>query len=296
MWTALVASDAGLAHLPLGRVENDQMFGARWLEALSDDQFELLKIVVDKGALAALVAIVGFVFALLMERYKAYLVGRTELLKFAIPKIQELMRGADGLRKDALAVKADLTDRLTPWQAWIKNLDEDRRSLDEGKWPPLEEKSDVILAKSIVGGGSIGSHLRDHANALGLQEDFKRIKFPDDSLFLRHLTSAYRGGPLRETSALLLEADFRRHLFRYVTAAERSAFRDRANQFMLDTLTVVFPLNRTASTSVSELIGLLTEDMADYPYAIATPPGMDQVTDTYFGIISQLSRAITHSR
>ena len=58
---------------------------------LSAGDFELLKILLDKGALALVVVIVGFVISILLERYKSVLARQHEVMKITAPMTTKMI-------------------------------------------------------------------------------------------------------------------------------------------------------------------------------------------------------------
>src|SRR6202035_5357984 len=74
---------------------------AWWTGLEPKDRLEIIKILIDKGLLALIVAIAGFIFSLYIERYKALEARRLQQTQIVIPKIYQLMEDADILWKDA---------------------------------------------------------------------------------------------------------------------------------------------------------------------------------------------------
>ncbi len=93
-----------------------------WIESLSAREFEVFKLIVDKGALALLFVIVGAVVAKMLERYKWALNRDQELVKISLPLFGELMFDAEKLLRDCHSVVPEMWNNYAIVVAWLDNL------------------------------------------------------------------------------------------------------------------------------------------------------------------------------
>ncbi|MET4232638.1 hypothetical protein ABIA85_005927 [Bradyrhizobium sp. LA6.10] len=94
-----------------------------WFAALSDDKkFDLLKILLEKALLAAVVGIAGAIFAVLLERYKSTLKKQEELSKIMIPEIKSMLDDAEGLFLAGVTAIRAFEQQALSCQAWAKAL------------------------------------------------------------------------------------------------------------------------------------------------------------------------------
>ena len=100
-----------------------------------EHQFEILKIVVDKGALALLIAMLGAVISLLIERYKSTLTREVELSKITTPMITAMLEANDELFAANCTFIRDCAAEFAEFEAWTRSLLSTRLTIAE--WLPI---------------------------------------------------------------------------------------------------------------------------------------------------------------
>jgi hypothetical protein len=93
-----------------------------WLSHLDQRQFDVFKILLEKGLLAAIVGIAGAIFAILMERYKSALKKQEELSKIVIPQINEVLAKSEALYQQGQNTLVRLAEQYKSLIAWVDAL------------------------------------------------------------------------------------------------------------------------------------------------------------------------------
>jgi len=118
-----------------------------WLPGSNDqEKFEILKILLEKGLLALIVAIAGGAFALLLERYKFALKKEQELSKIIVPQIVSMLEDAEALYEQGQQTIQALDEQMasfTPWQTAL--VQSPARNTTEGHYNGPDD-----LKRSIV--------------------------------------------------------------------------------------------------------------------------------------------------
>jgi hypothetical protein len=90
-----------------------------WLPGSNDqEKFEILKILLEKGLLALIVAIAGWRFAISLERYKSALKKEQELSKIVVPQIVNMLEDAEALYEHGHQTIQALDKQVTSFGAW----------------------------------------------------------------------------------------------------------------------------------------------------------------------------------
>jgi len=87
-----------------------------------DNQFEVLKIVLDKGAFALLIALFGAVISLLIERYKSILTRQIELNKITTPMIISMLEANEELFTANCVFIRDSAAEFADFKAWTEAM------------------------------------------------------------------------------------------------------------------------------------------------------------------------------
>src|SRR5260221_14587599 len=95
---------------------------SEWLLNLDERQFDVFKILLEKGLLAAIVGIAGAIFAILMERYKSTLKKQEELSKVVIPQINDVLAKSEALYQHGRKTLLKLAEQFTSFISWADAL------------------------------------------------------------------------------------------------------------------------------------------------------------------------------
>jgi hypothetical protein len=93
-----------------------------WLSSLDQRQFDVMKILLEKGLLAFIVGIAGGIFAFVMERYKSALKKQEELSKVLIPRINEVLDKSEALYSYGHGTLIELAKQFTSFISWADAL------------------------------------------------------------------------------------------------------------------------------------------------------------------------------
>lgn len=92
------------------------------INGLSKNEFELLKLVLDKFVIAVLLAVAGVVFYFLLERYKSSLVKNLEIAKFHMPRVTKLLEEAENLFKAGMTTVEKLASEYQSYSQWGQEI------------------------------------------------------------------------------------------------------------------------------------------------------------------------------
>lgn len=81
-----------------------------------------LKITLDKGLLAVVIAVLAFATTLIVERVKASLARQHEILKITAPAALKLIESCEGLYKAGMAALHEKAEAFAPFEKWADAL------------------------------------------------------------------------------------------------------------------------------------------------------------------------------
>ena len=157
-----------------------------WRSFGPDFEKDVLKILLDKGALALVVAFAGFVFARALERYKAAEARKTEITKLQFPLIQELIKDANNLAILAIETMEIELRRYEEWKPWLSNL-EKANVIDID----LANNELPILQHKLSNGQLLRDHLLSCSPSHSINMALANYDFAQSEHFLRILTTWY---------------------------------------------------------------------------------------------------------
>jgi hypothetical protein len=129
-----------------------------WLSLEPSQRVEIIKIFIDKGLLALVVAVAGFLLARSLERYKTRQLRQIELEKAAIPHLYAILDQADRLRDEGRKVIAAMAQAYeTDWIPWIDRLLANKSKPLDGL--SVSDTAAKILNDRLESGSTLQQHL-----------------------------------------------------------------------------------------------------------------------------------------
>lgn len=113
-------------------------FILKFVDGLSKNQFELVKLIVDKAAIGLVVTIVGVIFYFLLEKYKSSLLKKLEMSKFHIPRVAALLEQAESMHKLGMSVILELFEEYKLYVEWEKEIIKSVQQLTDVQILPLD--------------------------------------------------------------------------------------------------------------------------------------------------------------
>ncbi|AYG57812.1 hypothetical protein [Rhizobium jaguaris] len=263
----------------------------QWWDALTaSQQVPIINTLLDKGLLALIVALAGYIFSRSLERHKAYLVRYNEFEKFNIPRVASLIEDLENLLKLGRKIRKDFDEELEKiWTPWLAGLLDIHISFDEAKfWSP----QNATLSTTIKGGDSLGELLAKVLNDKTRKQAIANLppEYNDD--FVRNLATFYwtpADSPLRDSLKKSVHLMFYLQFFPKVTPEQRTKFKTEADKF-LQKAGIVLAADR------QNIIPAIIQSQEGMVEAIQAHPNPYDSADlfytSYFAIASQLLRAL----
>lgn len=264
----------------------DCLFGW-WAGLTAGNQFEIVKIVLDKGLLAFMIALAGYWFARRQENFKAYELRRLELEKITIPRVHALMVANDALWREAKNVIEWMdTAFVTQWLPWI-----DQVITHVSK--PVDGMNSLRTDPKILDGRlQNGMTVREHLVALASDDGMKRrlmsVTPSGEVLFLTNLLNYYDDPShvfFRNPRSLLVQS-FQNDFFRDLIQQERKNFSQRVEDFIIEAKNVVPPHKK------KPLEGVIAGANAIKDAVFLFPAGTKLLSVGFLAISSQLRETI----
>lgn len=262
-----------------------------WTSLSAEQQFEISKILLEKGLLALAIAAAGFGFALYQEKAKAFELRRLELEKLTIPRVYALMSKNDEIwlagKKTMEDLDADLQARWLPWiDSLIANPS---KPLADGD---LSRTTIKTLECRLQNGATLREHLVANASDNRMRDILaKFVPKSDESQFLTNLFNIYKDPdhPLFSEPRKLLVQSFLLGIFRDLTREERDAFARRAEDFLIEAKNVIPAHKERPLAGINEAISHMKTTVHQFPSALND----DGVKLGFIAIASQLREAIS---
>lgn len=168
-------------------------------DSLGQKDFDVVKVLLDKGALALVIVLVGFVISLSIERFKSVLARQQEILKITAPMVARMIKASDELYKAGLQELRGRAEDFSYMEDWVNELlSLDGVSVKQSFDIPVDEA--MRDAPMTVHG--VAKTLQEHMlanatiDAVKVQlasDDFWKMKevTSGDGSFMRHLYMAY---------------------------------------------------------------------------------------------------------
>ncbi len=281
------------------------MAGWNWLAGFNDQQqFELFKIVLEKGLLAAIVAIAGGIFAILLERYKSALKKQEELSKVIVPQIVSTLEAAEALYEHGTQTIRTLDKQALSFVAWKEALIQSPASIetndrytgpDDIKRPIVECEGKLIsiaeLLERTAPDDLVKSVLR-HPEFAVQRAESKEMEF----LYALHL--ALKMQP--ESRAGIAGASLAQVLFRSIfvplVRAPRDEYHEKVDKFvlaMMRRLPTENQAQKRAYENINNLIPRLREVIDRFPTSDivkieGAKSSFQQLAHLHAGLVSNL--------
>lgn len=264
-------------------------------------QYEILKIIIDKGAIAVIVLIIGVAINLILERYKSILAREQEISKITNPMILGMIASSEQLYQEgATAIREGASD-FWAFENWCDSMLKAPLNLKRTSF--LDLVNEGRSAKILVGTGT--STLEDFIAGCAANEELialvssdffwndPHVIGTDDSLVL-HLYSARLNSSVAPTLHFWMA--------NYYSKMERPykiAYRKALDKFRFEMLRNLYPEGKGQEKAYENILTLLTtqsEVMGSFPAVdVATYRGFKQadstlnmLTESHGAIVSQL--------
>jgi hypothetical protein len=211
-----------------------------WFAALSDDRkFDLLKIMLEKALLAAVVGIAGAIFAVLLERYKSTLKKQEELSKIMVPEIRSMLDDAEGLFKAGVEAIRAFEQQALSCQAWAKALCSSTARIETGdryKVPDDLQRRIVSFEGGLISPRELLERTAPNDAARALLLNPMLATAPKENLFAGDFPSLlfiFLNQSPESRDKIGLATLFGSTLFEPLDRAPHDAYNERANAFVL---------------------------------------------------------------
>lgn len=260
-----------------------------WAGLSAAEHFEVFKIVLDKGLFAFLIALAGYWFARRQETFKAFEVRRLELEKITIPRVHALMKETDAFWREGRDVTGRMDKAFTEqWSPWIDQIIANVSKPVDGV--SLSRTGAEILECRLQNGRTIREHFIELASDTDMKERLAAAVPTGEWHFLTNLFNFYYSpsNVLYSDPRNLLEGSFLMDFFKDVTRAERDAFLQRVEDFVMEAKNVMPPHKERPFEGVVTGADILKSAVVDFPDA----RGTQLLRDAFLAISSQLREAI----
>jgi hypothetical protein len=288
-----------------------QLFDLPTLLKGPDHQFEILKILLDKGALAILIALLGAAISILIERYKSALTRQVELSKITMPMITSMLDATEELFAANCAFIRDGAAEFSEFEAWVKSMLATRLFFKEPvALADLPHGANCRMETVSMGGSAvtIEDFLLHCSPSRRIEKLIQtRAFWNDDAVtgeegsLVRQIYLAHMHGNTNSFFATTYFSAAR--IYANNRSAVHSANLRAQNRFRLLAMKNLYPINRAQKKALDAIIEVqsLTQDLLlDFPKGDAgrevglipktTPTTYDQVVGCHGALITQLKR------
>jgi hypothetical protein len=212
-----------------------------WSTLTESERFELTKIILDKGLLAAVIGLAGFIAAILIERLKSALKRREELSKVLVPKIVEALDLSETLFLAGSNTTEKLHALFLPYLQWSESLCQSTVTANDLTLSSYSTYDDVRRATVQIGSGSVslidyirGSAPKPISDLIDSHADFfERAELYEEPGFFSNLRGVLAAGELRPSLGSAMLYGITRSVFVPFVTEPRKEYNEKLRSFRL---------------------------------------------------------------
>jgi hypothetical protein len=256
-----------------------------WYAGLTEqEKFDLIKIVFEKGLLAAIVGIASIVIAVLLERYKSTLKRQEELSKFIMPQIGGTLDDAEILFQDGVTAIGALQKQAASCAAWAVALSQSPAVIETGNFDgtAVDLKREIIRFEGrMISAEDLLDRTApdDLARSLLRHPDFAKERkrlIDGDFLYALHQVLTNKPGTRIDSTLTLFLA---KCVYERLAPGPRNEYSERVNKFALGImrrLPAETPRQRRAWEGLHEVLSNMRAIINRYPTGMLVKLENDQ--------------------